>query len=165
VRSSPADTKVSEKGGGGGGPHAGAEIPLQHIMKTMAMQVVPLQSLEDHTGTDSYTAACGGPHAGAGGCAREGSCSPWRAHTGAGSWQELHPMVRSPCRSKFSSRNLDHWGTCAGAVAPEGVHPMKRTRAGAVLEELQPMERTNSGEVCEGLYPAGETPHWSRGTT
>jgi len=34
-RNCPAATKVSEEGRGGGAPGAGAEIPLQHMVKTM----------------------------------------------------------------------------------------------------------------------------------
>ncbi|GAB0178064.1 epimerase family protein SDR39U1 [Grus japonensis] len=46
VRNS-ADTKVSEEGGGGGAPGAGAEIPLQPLVKTMVRQAVPLQPMEE----------------------------------------------------------------------------------------------------------------------
>lgn len=35
----------------------------------MVDQVVPLQPMEKHTRQDIHTAACGGPQAGAGGCA------------------------------------------------------------------------------------------------
>jgi len=48
-RNSPADTKVSEEGGGEGAPGAGEEIPLQPVEKTMVKQVVPLQPMEDHS--------------------------------------------------------------------------------------------------------------------
>ncbi|GAB0205093.1 epimerase family protein SDR39U1 [Grus japonensis] len=46
VRNS-ADTKVSAEGGGGGAPGAGAEIPLQPVVKTMVKQAVPLQPMEE----------------------------------------------------------------------------------------------------------------------
>ena len=47
--------KVSEKGGGGGVPGAGAEIfPLQLVIKTMVRQAVPLQSMEFHSGADIH---------------------------------------------------------------------------------------------------------------
>ncbi|GAB0188921.1 acid sphingomyelinase-like phosphodiesterase 3b [Grus japonensis] len=46
VRNS-ADTKVSADGGGGGAPGAGAEIPLQPLVKTMVKQAVPLQPMEE----------------------------------------------------------------------------------------------------------------------
>ncbi|KAK4818992.1 hypothetical protein QYF61_022823 [Mycteria americana] len=65
VRNSPASTKISEEGGGGGAPGTAAEIPLQPVMKTMVRHVVPLQSMEDHIRAGIYTAACGGPHTGA----------------------------------------------------------------------------------------------------
>ena len=53
-RNNPADTKVSEEGGGGGAPGAGAEIPLQPVVKTMVRQVVPLQPREVHRGADIH---------------------------------------------------------------------------------------------------------------
>ncbi|GAB0175956.1 epimerase family protein SDR39U1 [Grus japonensis] len=46
VRNS-ADTKVSADGGAGGAPGAGAEIPLQPVVKTMVKQAVPLQPMEE----------------------------------------------------------------------------------------------------------------------
>ena len=61
-RKGPADTKVSEEGGGGGAPGAGAEIStLQPVVKTMVMQIVLLQPMEDHGGAAIHTAAHGGP--------------------------------------------------------------------------------------------------------
>lgn len=42
MRNSPADTKVSE-GGGGGAPGAGAEVPLQPVERPMVEQPVPIQ--------------------------------------------------------------------------------------------------------------------------
>ena len=80
-RNNPADTKVSEEGGGGGAPGAGAEIPLQPVVKTMVRQAVPLQPMEEHSGADIHTAAEGGPHAGAGLLA--GLVTPWGTHAGA----------------------------------------------------------------------------------
>ncbi|KAK4817094.1 hypothetical protein QYF61_027925 [Mycteria americana] len=38
-RNNSADTQISEEGGGGGAPGAGAEIPLQPVVKTMHMEV------------------------------------------------------------------------------------------------------------------------------
>jgi len=49
-RNSSGDTQVSEEGGGGGVPSAGAEIPLQPMEKTMVRQAVPLQPMEVHCG-------------------------------------------------------------------------------------------------------------------
>ncbi|GAB0177027.1 hypothetical protein GRJ2_000167900 [Grus japonensis] len=45
-KNNSADTKVSEEGGGGDAPGAGAEIPLQPVEKTMVRQAVPLQPME-----------------------------------------------------------------------------------------------------------------------
>jgi len=53
-RNSPADTKVSEEVGGGGAPGIAAEIPLQHMVKTMVRQAVPLQPMEAHCGADIH---------------------------------------------------------------------------------------------------------------
>ena len=53
-RSNFADTKVSEEGGGGGAPGAGAEIPLQPMMRTMVRQAVPLQPMEVHGEADIH---------------------------------------------------------------------------------------------------------------
>jgi len=73
-RNHSADTKVSE-GGGGGAPGTRARDP-------------PAACGEDHGEAGCSTAAHGGPHAGAGGCPKE-TVTLWRAHTGAGSWQDL----------------------------------------------------------------------------
>jgi len=48
------DTKVSEEGGTGGAPGAGAEVPLQTMEKTMVRQAVPLQPVEVHGGAEIY---------------------------------------------------------------------------------------------------------------
>jgi len=53
-RNNSADTKGSVEGGGGGAPGAGAEIPLQPVMKTMVRQAVPLQPMEAHSRADSH---------------------------------------------------------------------------------------------------------------
>ncbi|GAB0181573.1 acid sphingomyelinase-like phosphodiesterase 3b [Grus japonensis] len=53
-RKNSTDTKVSEEGGGGGAPGAGAEIPLQPEEKTMVSQAVPLQPIEDDGGADIH---------------------------------------------------------------------------------------------------------------
>ncbi|KAJ7420073.1 protein pxr1-like [Willisornis vidua] len=55
VSNSPADTKVSAEGGGGGAPDAGAEIPLQPmVMHTMVRQAVPLHPMEFHDGANIH---------------------------------------------------------------------------------------------------------------
>ena len=44
-----------KKEGGGGARDAGAEsLPLQLVMKTMVRHVVPLQSVEVHSGADIH---------------------------------------------------------------------------------------------------------------
>jgi len=53
-RNSPADTKVSEEGEGGGAPDARAEIPLQPLVKTIVMQIVPLQLMKVHSGAEIH---------------------------------------------------------------------------------------------------------------
>lgn len=47
AKSSPADTKVREEGGGRGAPDAGAEVLLQPLEKDVMEQVVLLQPMED----------------------------------------------------------------------------------------------------------------------
>jgi len=50
-RNNSADIKVKEEGAGGGAPGTGEEsLPLQLMMKTMMRQVVPLESVEVHSG-------------------------------------------------------------------------------------------------------------------
>jgi len=53
-RNNSADTKVSEEGGGAGGPGTRAEIPLQPVEKTVVRQVVPLKPMEVHSGADIH---------------------------------------------------------------------------------------------------------------
>jgi len=47
-RNSPADTKVSAEGGGGGAPGTGAEISLQPMEKTVGEAGCPLQPMAVH---------------------------------------------------------------------------------------------------------------------
>ncbi|GAB0176032.1 AN1-type zinc finger protein 5-like [Grus japonensis] len=51
---SDGDTKVSEEGGAGGAPGAGAEIPLQPMEKTVVRQAVPLQPMDVDGGADIH---------------------------------------------------------------------------------------------------------------
>ena len=53
-RNTPAGTKVSEKGGGGGAPGTRADIPVQPLVKTMVRQAVPLQPREVSGGADTH---------------------------------------------------------------------------------------------------------------
>ncbi|GAB0186393.1 EH domain-containing protein 4 [Grus japonensis] len=78
--------------------------------KTMVRQAVPLQPMEVDGGADIHAGACGGPHAGAGGCPKE-AVTLWEAHTGAGSWQDLWTHgEKSPCWSRFAGRTCDPMG-------------------------------------------------------
>jgi len=109
-RNSPADTKVSEEGGGEGAPGTGAEIPLQPVVRTMVRQLVPLKEgnpppIEDQGGADIHPAACRGPHARAGGCALKEDVTQLRAHAGAGSWEDLWPL-RGPRLQKSIPKGL-----------------------------------------------------------
>lgn len=74
------------------------QVLVQPMERTVLMQAVPEQRMEDHSGSDNNAAAHGGPHVGTGGS------GPWRAHTGAGFWQKLQP-IESPHGSGFHGRN------------------------------------------------------------
>ena len=68
-------------------------------------------------------------------------------------------MERSPCWSRlYLARPVAHGGSTLEFSVPEGLYPVERTHAGAVLEELQPMGRTHVGEGREGSY-LWEEPH------
>ena len=76
-----------------------------------------------------------------------GPVDPWREEpTEQVFWQDLWPRG----------------GPTLEQSAPEGLHAVEGTHAGAVCEQLQPMGRTHVGEVCGGLSPMGGTPQWSR---
>lgn len=78
-RDSPADTKVS-KGGQGGVPGVGAEIPLQPVVKTMASQAVLLQPMEVNSVADTHLQPVEDARAGV--CLKE-AVTLWEACTGA----------------------------------------------------------------------------------
>lgn len=46
-KNSPADTEVSEEGGGGCAPGTESQIPLQPMEKTVVLHVVPTQEEGD----------------------------------------------------------------------------------------------------------------------
>ena len=104
-RNNSADTKVSEEGGGGGAPGTRAEIPLQPLVKTMVMQVVPLQPMEVHGGADIHLQPMEDPtpeqaDVPEGGCSPVGSPCWSRLLAGpADPWRE-----RSPRWSRFAGR-------------------------------------------------------------
>lgn len=84
------------------------------------------------------SAAQGGAHVGAGGCLEE-AVTPWEAHTGTGSWQDL--WERSAACRRFVGRTRDPWGPHAGAASSwrTALHG-RVTHPGAVHEELQSSE-------------------------
>ena len=84
-----ADTKVSAEGGGGAAD-AGAEIPLQPVVKTMVKKAVPPQPMEDDGEQIS-------------------TCSPWRTPCRI---RQMPKGGRDPMGSPCWSRLL------AGPVAP-----------------------------------------------
>lgn len=75
----------------------------------------------------------------------EGSCSPWRGHIGASSWQELW-LTRDWHWSSLFQMDYTLW-------------------KGPMGSEVQPVRRNYVGAVHEGQYPRGGTPCWSRGAT
>lgn len=82
-RNSPADPKVSARGGAGGAPGSRAEIPLQPIVR----QLCPCSPWR-LKGEQRFTCSPRRIHARAGGGLKE-AVTPWEAHAGAGSWQDL----------------------------------------------------------------------------
>ncbi|GAB0179144.1 AN1-type zinc finger protein 5-like [Grus japonensis] len=85
-------TQVSAEGGAGGAPGAGAEIPLQPMVKTMVRQAVPLQPMEVHSGADIHLQPVEDPMLKQVD-APEGGCDP----------------VGSPCWSKLLAGPVDLW--------------------------------------------------------
>ena len=81
----------------------------------------------------SPPAAREGPHTGAGGCLKE-AVTPWEAHAGAGSWQDLWPRgERSPHWSRFSGRTCDPVGDpCWNSLCLKDCMPWK----GPMLEQF-----------------------------
>ena len=93
----------------------------------------------------------------------EGSCDP----LGSLSWSRLLPgpadpcRERSPCQSRFAGRACDpRGGPTLEQPFPQGLHPVGRTHAGAVHEELRPVGRTRVEEVCGELSPVRGIPLW-----
>jgi len=139
-RNNSAGTKVSEEGGGGGAPVAGAEtFPLQPVEQTMVRQAVPLQPMEVHSGANIHP--CKEPHAGAGGCLKE-AVTPWGAHTGAGPWQDLRTRgERSPRRSRFAGRACAPVGDpCWRSVFLRDYSPWKGPTLGQFVKNCTPWE-------------------------
>ncbi|RMC15659.1 hypothetical protein DUI87_07861 [Hirundo rustica rustica] len=99
-----------------------------------------LCSLWRNTKSRDPPAVHGGSHDRAGGRLEE-AVIPWKACAGAGSWQIIWACEDiSSCWSKFAGRICDSTGDTLEQPVPEGLHPVERTHAGAVHEEL-PWER------------------------
>jgi len=161
-RNNSADTEVSEEGGGG--DTRAESLPLQLVMKTMVRQAVPLQPMEVHGGADIHLQ----PVEGTPRQSRwmpEGSCDPMERPC----WSRLLAGPADPWREEPTLEQVcwQGWGPRGGHTleqpVPEGQHPVGRTHAGAVCEELQPVGRTQAGEVCGELSRMRETSRWSRG--
>ncbi|GAB0208147.1 EH domain-containing protein 4 [Grus japonensis] len=95
------------------------------MVKTMVKQAVHLQPVEDPMLEQVE--------------APEGGCDP----VGSPCWSRLlaGPVdpwrERSPCQSRFAGRTCDPMGDpTLEQSAPEGLHPMGETHAGAVCEGL-----------------------------
>ncbi|GAB0207700.1 AN1-type zinc finger protein 5-like [Grus japonensis] len=124
MRNNFADTEVSEEGGGGGPPGAGAEIPLQP-MENDGEQRFHLQPVEDPTLEQVE--------------APEGGCDPM----GSPRWNKFLAGPVAPWREGVYARAC----LLAGLVTPVGesmleqsgpkcVHLVEETHAGVVREEL-----------------------------
>ena len=88
----------------------------------------------------------------------------WRAHAGAGSWQDLSSPVGKPTLEEVFWQDLrPHRGPMLEQSVPEGLHPMEWKQAGAVHEALQHVGRSYAGGVRGRLSPMGGTTYWSRG--
>jgi len=96
-----------------------------------------------------------GPHTGPGGCLKE-AVTPWGARAGADSCQDLWTHgERSPRRSRFAGLAglVTPWGPTLEQPAPEALHPVGRTHAGAVCEELQPGGGVTLEKFVENCLP------------
>lgn len=84
-----------------------------------------------------------GPHSTAGGDALKG----------AAAWEEPR-LKRAPGRGCALWRGVHAGaGRTLEQSVPEGLYPMERDLAGAVLRELQSVGRTHIGKVGAGLSP------------
>jgi len=87
-----------------------------------------------------------------GGCDPMGSPrTPWGAHAGAGSWQDLQTHAeRSPRLSRFAGRACDPVGMTHAGAAPEGLHPVGGIHTGAGEECV---EEGAAETTCDELTP------------
>ncbi|KAJ7409138.1 hypothetical protein WISP_116490 [Willisornis vidua] len=85
-RNRPADTQLSEEGGGRGASDVRVEILLQPMVQPKVRQLRPAVRGGPWWSRDP-PAVPGECHTGASGCLKE-VVIPWEAHAGVGSWQE-----------------------------------------------------------------------------
>lgn len=128
--------------------HVLEEIPLQPVEKSRVMQADTLQPVEDSSVAGIHLQPMADSTPEHGHMLPKGSCSLWRPSVGAGSWQELCSVERSPGRSRLSGRSSGLWRNLSGVV-----HSWR----------TYPMERIHAKTVHEVLFPQGRTPHKSRG--
>lgn len=141
--------RFSEEGRGGGSPGAGAESPRQTMEKTRL----------SHGGSRRS----GSPH-------RNLRRAPCRSRSVRPEGAAAH---RQPAQDKAPGRDRAGGDLLAGPTArggpmlkqfvPGGLHPVKKTRTGAVPEGLRPVGKAHVGKVHKGLYLMGGKLRWSRG--
>ena len=151
-RNNSADSKVSEEGEGRGAPGTGAEIPLQPVVKILVTQVVPLQPMEDLSGTDRYTVVHGGWHIRASKHALKEAAAHGKTMTEQNPGRSCRLWRGAHAGTGFLIGVVAHEGPTPDQSIPEGLHPVERICAGAVCKELQPAGRNHIGEIHEGLY-------------
>jgi len=151
-RNNSADTKVSEEGVGGGGALDAREdtLPLQNMMKTMVRQAILLQSMVKQVSTCSPWK---GP-ARAGGCLKE-AVTPWGAHAGAGSCQDLRTRgERSPRQSRLASRACDPVGDpCWSRLFLKDCRLWEGTTLGQFVKSCSPWEGLTLEKFVENCLP------------
>lgn len=139
-RKNSANIKVCEEEGEEGTSGAWAEISLQPMVKTIVIQIVSRQPMEDSAPEQVD---------------REGVIL-WRAHSGVRSCQKLQPMGRSSCWSRFSGR------TCDPAGVPHWISPFLKDctpQKGPTMEQFMkncsPWEEQHWTSVWSSLLWAG----------
>ncbi|OPJ82779.1 hypothetical protein AV530_008539 [Patagioenas fasciata monilis] len=80
------------------------------MVQTTVGQVIPLQPMDTTTPEQTPTLQLEDPPYRTRWMPK-GGCDPWRAHAGAGSWQDLQPCgKRSPGWNRFAGRTCDRMG-------------------------------------------------------
>lgn len=136
-RNNPADNKVSRQERGGSAPGTRAEVPLQLVMKTMVMQVIPLQPVEDRGKTNIHLQPMKDPTLEQVMCP-EGSCSPQKAHARAGSWQDLKPWRGIHRGAAFPAGHLACGGPKLEQFIPEACTQWNRLKPKHFVKNFSP---------------------------